>query len=155
MLTLELPEGIAERILPILKNEYELLGVQIRKIESILKKRNPEHDPEQHAKNGAAASATLPLLAPTKTEAGRAKKGESEKLIIEFLKSISPKKTAVKEVSGATKTAYGSCVRILRKLKAEGKAKVTKRQWAWATTTSSPIASINPVSNYVEQLRSA
>lgn len=138
MITIELPESIAERILPILKHEHETLGLQIRKIESSI--AISKEDPSKAARNGAAARDTLPLMAPERTERGRAKKGESQKLIVLYLQSIKGR-AAPKEIADATKTAYGSCLRVLRGLKQNGLANVKKRLWAWNTNG---ISSVEP-----------
>ncbi len=138
MITIELPESIAERILPILKSEHEVLGIQIRKIEASLNKETVK------ARNGAESSGLLPLLTPTKTESGRAKKGESEKLIVEYLKSLKTgQRAAVKEISTATNSAYGSCIRILRKLKSSGLVSVRKRLWGWEGKPHGVLTSIS------------
>ena len=122
LITVEMAQEYAERLLPILREERERLDLQIRRIEASIERANaPKPDP---------APGQFQLVAPSRSSGGkRAKKGESEKLIMDYLRSIAPKKAAAKEISTVTKTAYGTVLRILRNLKKGGNAASHKRLW--------------------------
>ena len=126
LIMVEMTREFAEKLLPMLREERDRLDLQIRRIEGGITAAQ-----EAPAKESAARQ--FPLVAPSRSSGGlRAKKGESEKLIVVYLASIAPKKAAAKEIAGVTKTAYGSALRILRKLKKRGDAVSIKRQWKLA-----------------------
>jgi hypothetical protein len=125
LITVEMAQEYAERLLPILREERDRLDLQIRRIEASI--RTATEGP----KNESVGQ--FQLVAPSRSSGGqRAKKGESQKLILEYLRSIAPKKAAAKEVASVTKTAYGTALRILRNLKERGDATSHKRLWGFA-----------------------
>ena len=122
-ITVELPEELAKRILPMLEREEQMLHVQVLKIKAGLSGTAPQ--------SGGDNNRELSFAIPAKTASGRAKKGESEKLIVDYLKSAGQHGAAVKEIAGSTKAAYGSCIRILRKLRSQGDVVSKRRLWHW------------------------
>jgi DNA invertase Pin-like site-specific DNA recombinase len=122
-ITVELSEEVLAEILPILERKEQLLHMQVAKIRAGLAGHAPENGRDNNQ---------MPLrVVPEKTASGRAKKGESEKLIVDYLKSTGGHGAAVKEIAASTKAAYGSCIRILRKLKQQGDVNSRKRLWYW------------------------
>lgn len=131
---LELSPEIAAKVLPLLEQEYAQLGLQIQRIKNW---QNREKEIEKEVEDGRepkridpTTERTLPLETPPKTESGRSKRGETRRLILDYLERMDGKSVGVKEISDATGTKYGSCTRILRDLKEEGLATSRKRLWA-------------------------
>lgn len=131
---LDLSPEIAAKVLPLLEEQYAQLGLQIQRIKGW---QTREKEIEKELEDGKepkridpATERILPLDTPPKTETGRSKRGETRRLILEYLGRMDGKAVGVKEISDATGTKYGSCTRILRDLKDEGFATSRKRLWA-------------------------
>lgn len=89
-----------------------------------------EVDRLKSALNGSRSNAQLSL--PTKTQSGRVKRGESEKLITQYLTmQKGAGGVATKEVSESTGVTYGTAHRILNQLLEIGKVKLINGNWIW------------------------
>ena len=117
-----------DKLLNVLEPEAEALILRIRKLKEY------RDQSKANAKAVLGSATQIPLVsAPASSMWGkRVAKGETERLVKEYLQSLNGKPVGVKEISNATHTKYGSCVRILRGLAEKNQVLSNKRLWKWA-----------------------
>jgi hypothetical protein len=128
MITVRLAPEMAAPLLPAWERHRKELIAELRELKSNIKRVKAA---TKTTTDGAAAPINpQPIGAPRKTPLGRNKRGESMKLITQFLHSQngSPGAT-IKEICAATRTAYGTARRILTQLEENGKATNAKGLW--------------------------
>jgi hypothetical protein len=84
------------------------------------------------AKNGSEPKSSGLPVPPAKTPTGRAKRGESEKLIVNFFRAAKPNAVSVAKLVKMTGLKYGTANRIVHLLAEQKKVKSVNGQWAWA-----------------------
>jgi hypothetical protein len=128
--------------------DNELLGMLLPVLESKLAEAERRRDEAQSEVDYALAkiarvrqkmnAAEMFLELPATTLSGRIKKGESERLISNFLKNRNGSGATVKEVTKATSTTYGTARRILRLFVETGKAVEKSGSFRWNNNLSVP-----------------
>jgi len=73
-----------------------------------------------------------PIVRIEKTPHGRIKKGQSEKLVSDFLKNRNGSGATIKEITAESGTKYGTTRRILNHLKDEDRVQEKSGLWTWA-----------------------
>jgi hypothetical protein len=122
--------------------DKELLDLLVPAVEAQLQQAEHSRDLAQDAVDAlkaklervkakvAAASSVNPARAPS----GRMKKGESERLIINFMHGRNGTGVTVKDVMEGTGTTYGTARRILREFVAGGKLTEQDNIFKWSKT---------------------
>jgi len=72
------------------------------------------------------------LILPPKTHSGRIKRGESERLIVEFLSNNRAGAVGLGDLSKATGVKYNTAARIIRILADTKKIDSVNGKWIWA-----------------------
>ena len=129
--TLEMDAQIAEQLLPILEKQRLDMQEKLSGIEAQIAKIRKGL---QSATSGVADSRPTPpvVAVPVKAPGGKAKKGESRKVIVECLKSLKGHGVTTKDVSDKTGTNYSTAYRILNFLKEEETVELKDDLWIWA-----------------------
>jgi predicted transcriptional regulator len=71
------------------------------------------------------------LAEPPKTGSGRIKRGESERLIVEFLSSNRAGAISLADLCKATGVKYGTAARIIRQLSEQKRIDEVNGKWIW------------------------
>lgn len=78
-------------------------------------------------------SIELAMAALTMTPTGRVKRGETEKVVADFLRNRNGSGASIQEVVAATKTKYGTVRRILHNFaKEKSVTQASDSRWHWA-----------------------
>jgi hypothetical protein len=128
MILVELDRGTVEYLISEKRNRVEQLDgemtflvAEIKRLEAAL---------EGDSKDFKAGRPSL--TGPPKTGSGRIKRGESERLIVEYLSNNRAGAASLKDLSAATGVKYNTCARIIRVLSEAKKVDEVNGKWIWA-----------------------
>jgi hypothetical protein len=127
MIVVELDRQTVERLIEEkrervtqLDGEMTSLIAEVNRLEAALK------DDTKDLKAGRPS-----LTEPPKTESGRIKRGESERLIVEFLSSNRAGAVSLADLCKATAVKYGTAARIIRQLSESKRIDEVNGKWIW------------------------
>jgi hypothetical protein len=123
---LELSPEMAKQMLPALERQQNLLQDQADKIGEQIKAIQRELRPSN---NGHAELFSPKVTPPSQTKGGRAKKGETEKVVLEYLRQVNGQGTSLSAISKNTGAKYSSVRRILQVFLT--KETVTEKDGLW------------------------
>ncbi|MCE0483822.1 MAG: hypothetical protein LV479_06260 [Methylacidiphilales bacterium] len=127
--TLEFTPEIAREMLPTLERQHRqlvnLAAVVEKQIEAIRKELRPKTEDAEEV----FAQSNLARVSHTQT--GRAKKGETEKVVSDFLRQVNGAGTTMSTITKRTGTKYGSVRRILKNFLQKGAVTTKDNLWFW------------------------
>lgn len=119
-ITLELTADEAKTMLPVLESQRRDLQQKLHATEAKIAAINSALNGQQ----------VIPAVTANKTATGRIKKGESDKLIFNYLGSLSGKSASLREIAKATGVSSSSAYRSLKRL--EGNKITQNRGSLWS-----------------------
>ena len=131
MIKLEITTESAKAMLPILEQQCEELRGQLVGAEKQVTKLRQEI---AAASGHSVKQEPLPMtFSPKKTKEGRAKKGESESAIANYLQTVNGQGASTTSISTSAGTKYGTTYRILKHMRGKGSVRQVNDLWFWKT----------------------
>jgi hypothetical protein len=126
-ITVELTAEMAEQLLPIWEQQRDQKEGELAELKSRI--NHVREALSDTTASGGSFTVVQPIVPAAKTAKGRTKRGESKKLIKQFLKMRNGVGATIKEITAETGTAYGTVRRILIQLEGEHSAERHKGLW--------------------------
>jgi hypothetical protein len=132
-INLELTEESARAMLPILEQQHAEMQTKLNALlKQIVRIKEGLDTPSFSSLIGLSPQVIDRVEQILKTPHGRIKKGQSQKLIADFLKNRNGSGATIKEITAEAGTVYGTTRRVLKGFQDKHKATVKDGLWAWA-----------------------